>query len=132
MQQPAYHPPVQPAQPSYQQPSYQQPMQQPSYQQPMQQPSYQQPMQQPSYQQPMQQPSYQQPMQQNSYRAPMAPPTGNNFQIDYTRVNPMPISAIYPFLDHNWYIRVCLFVFASPAVPRHEQVRHSYIQFRAW
>ena len=116
--QPAYHPPVQ-------QPTYQQPVQPVQPAQPVQQPTYQQPVQ--SYQQPMQQP-----MQQNSYRASMAPPTGSNFQIDYTRVNPMPISAIYPFLDHNWYIRVGVLVPVSQTVPRHQQVRHSHIQFRSW
>ena len=121
MQQSTYQQPVQ--QSTYQQPTYQQPAQQPTYQQPSYQPSH------PTYQAP--QPSYQQPAQQNNgYRAAMAPPTGNNFQIDYTRVNQMPISAIYPFLDHNWFIRVRDSVPRSFIVPRHQQVEHSHFQFR--
>lgn len=135
MQQSTYQQPVQqstyqqPVQQSMQQPAYQQPAQQPTYQQPSyQQPSYQPPPH-PTYQAP--QPSYQQPAQQNNgYRAAMAPPTGNNFQIDYTRVNQMPISAIYPFLDHNWFIRVVCSAPRSFIVPRHQQVEHSHFQFR--
>ena len=126
MQQSTYQQPMQqPMQQStYQQPTYQQPAQQPTYQQPSyQQPSYQPPPH-PTYQAP--QPSYQQPAQQNNgYRA-----AGNNFQIDYTRVNQMPISAIYPFLDHNWFIRVVCSAPRSSIVPRHQQVEHSHFQFR--
>ena len=33
-------------------------------------------------------------------------PVGGNYQVDTTRFNQIPISAIHPYLDKNWYIRV--------------------------
>jgi len=102
-QQPSYQ---QPQQPSYQPPqqSYQQPQQsyqppQQSYQPPQQ--SYQPPQQ--SYQQPQQ--SYQQP-QQPYQQAPRSGGSGGNYTVDTSRFNQVPISAIHPYLDRNWFIRV--------------------------
>ena len=69
--------------------------------------------QQPSaYQQP--QPSYPPYQQQSSYQQnppntnmPLKNgPVGGNYQVDTTRFNQIPISAIHPYLDKNWYIRV--------------------------
>ncbi|KAK8789438.1 hypothetical protein WA588_001323, partial [Blastocystis sp. NMH] len=101
-QQPSYQ---QPQQPSYQPPqqSYQQPQQsyqppQQSYQQPQQ--SYQPPQQ--SYQPPQQ--SYQQP-QQPYQQAPRSGGSGGNYTVDTSRFNQVPISAIHPYLDRNWFIR---------------------------
>ena len=71
----------------------------PSYPQ---QPSYQQP-QQPSYQPPQQ--SYQQP-QQPYQQAPRSGGSGGNYTVDTSRFNQVPISAIHPYLDRNWFIRV--------------------------
>ncbi|KNB43826.1 hypothetical protein JH06_2272 [Blastocystis sp. subtype 4] len=99
-QQPAARPPVQQQAPAYQQPqaSYQQPP--PSYQQP--QASYQQP--QPSYPPYQQQSSYQQ-NPPNTNMPLKNGPVGGNYQVDTTRFNQIPISAIHPYLDKNWYIR---------------------------
>ena len=130
---PAAAPSYQQPQSSYQQPqsSYQPPQQ--SYQPPQQ--SYQPPQQsyQQSYQPPQQ--SYQPPQQpQQSFqppsRAPSSGVSGGNYTVDTSRFNQVPISAIHPYLDRNWFIRVALGLL-SPLVSRDQQELRAFVPLAA-
>ena len=102
-----YQPPAmqqhQMAQPSMYSSSTPQPQQ--NMYQPPATPSYQQP--QPRPQQNMYQPPFQQQQQQQQQQQRGNGMTGDRYTVDTTRCNLIPLSGVHPYLDKNWYIRVC-------------------------